>query len=414
MDDKLARVCWKMGQTLLPEHLVAMEDSILANTVQMFRIQGLPSYGISKLVLNEALLGEGIFSVREMTLVMPSGLMLDVPGNTRLSPFNMNLPGTSRVSVYLHILNEIPASDSNRTGWDNDSDIKIRKVFHRMAISSEQDYPDAVETIKAAEFKKSPNGVWKISDEYIPPLLQTGTTPFLLKEINDLSDALALFQYNLYMDAVSYLSGDSLTSVKQCLKSVFRTQRLLANLTSSVHLHPFFLYDELLTLYTEVCFYRNTTPENVTAAYQHDNLASINTIIDLINRQMNLVKSLPPYLPFELSDNIYKVNLPEEIRQASSVYLLAQKDLVISKLSIADLKLASLSRLPVVHRMALQGIPFKRVEHPSFQHSFGAEIEFYLIREGEEWDHALNEMNVAFYNRQDLKDTVFYIFWRVE
>ena len=64
MDDKLARVCWKMGQTLLPEHLTAMEDSLLANTVQRFRMQGLPAYGVGKLVLNETLLGEGIFSVQ--------------------------------------------------------------------------------------------------------------------------------------------------------------------------------------------------------------------------------------------------------------------------------------------------------------------------------------------------------------
>ena len=414
MDDKLARVCWKMGQTLLPEHLLALEDSLLANTVLRFRMQGLPSYGIGKLILNESLLGEGIFSVQEMTLVMSSGLLLSVPGNARLSPFNLNLPGTTKVSVYLHILNEIPAADSSPGGWEDDAEVRIPRVIHRMALSSEQDYPNVIETLKLAEFKKSPQGAWQISRDYIPPLLQLGTSPFLRSEIDALSEALALFQYNLYMDAVSYLSGDSLSSVKQCLKSVFKAQRLLANLVSQVHLHPFFLCEELLTLYTEVCFYRNTTPENITSAYNHDQLAFLNTLIDLINKQMQLVRSLPPYLPFELGDNIYQVKLPDEIRQATNVYLLAQKDRIITQLSIGDLKLASFSRLPVVHKMALQGVPFKRVEHPSFQHSFGAEIEFYLIKEGEEWDHALNEMTVAFYNRPDLKDTAFYIFWRIE
>ncbi|MCX5847182.1 MAG: type VI secretion system baseplate subunit TssK [Deltaproteobacteria bacterium] len=414
MDDKLARVCWKMGQTLLPEHLLALEDSLLANTVLRYRMQGLPSYGIGKLILNESLLGEGIFSVQEMTLVMSSGLLLSVPANAKLSPFNLNLPGTTKVSVYLHILNEIPAADSSPGGWEDDAEVRIPRVIHRMALSSEQDYPNVIETLKLAEFKKSPQGAWQISRDYIPPLLQLGTSPFLRSEIDALSEALALFQYNLYMDAVSYLSGDSLSSVKQCLKSVFRAQRLLANLVSQVHLHPFFLCEELLTLYTEVCFYRNTTPENITSAYNHDQLAFLNTIIDLINKQMQLVRSLPPYLPFELGDNIYQVKLPAEIRQATNVYLLAQKDRIITQLSIGDMKLASFSRLPVVHKMALQGIPFKRVEHPSFQHSFGAEIEFYLIKEGEEWDHALNEMTVAFYNRPDLKDTAFYIFWRIE
>ncbi|SEM09362.1 type VI secretion system protein ImpJ [Syntrophus gentianae] len=414
MDDKLARVSWKMGQTLLPEHLTAMEDFLLADTVLRFRVQGLPAYGIGKLILNETLLSEGIFSVQEMTLVLSSGLLLSVPGNVRLSPFNLNLPGTIKVAVYLHLLEESPAADSSPEGWGDEVEEKIPRLMHRMALSSEQDYANAIETLKLAEFQKSPQGVWQISRDYVPPLLQMGTSPFLRSEIDALAEALALFQYNLYMDAVSYLSGDSLSSVKQCLKSVFRTQRLLANLVSQVHLHPFYLCEELLTLYTEVCFYRNTTPENITSAYNHDQLAFLHTLIDLISKQMQMVRSLPPYLPFELSDNIYRVKLPDEIRQATNVYLLAQKDRVISRLSLEDVKLASLSRLPVVHKMALQGVPFKRVEHPSFQHAFGAEVEFYLIKEGEEWDHALTEMMVAFYNRPELKDTAFYIFWRIE
>lgn len=414
MNDKLARVCWKMGQTLLPEHLLAQEDSLLANAVLRFRMQGLPSYGLGKLIVNETLLGEGILSIQEMTLVMASGLLLNVPGNAVVSPFNLNLPGTIQVSVYLHILNDMPTADSSAGGWGEDAEVRIPRVIHRMALSSEQDYPKALETLKLAEFKKSPQGTWQVSQEYIPPLLQVGTSPFFRKEIDALVEALALFQYNLYMDAVSYLSGDSLSSVKQCLKSVYRSQRLLANLVSQVHLHPFYLYEDLYTLYTEVCFYRNTTPENITSAYNHNQLASLNTIIDLLHKQMQLVRTLPPYLPFELVDNIYQVKLPDEIRQATNVYLLAQKDRIITQLSLDELKLAGFSRLPVVHKMALQGIPFKKVEHPSFQHSFGAEVEFYQLREGEEWDHALNETTVAFYNRPELRGTTFYLFWRIE
>ena len=413
MNDKLARVCWKMGQTLLPEHLLAQEDSLLANMVVRLRTQGLPSYGIGKLIPNETLLVEGVFSIQEMTLVMASGLLLQIPGNAAVSPFNLNLPGTAGVSLYLHILNEIP-TDNGGSGWEEDAESRIPRVMHRLALSSEQDYPEAMETLKLAEFSKNPQGAWQISRDYIPPLMQVGTSPFLRKDMEALAEALSLFQYNLYMDAVSYLSGDSLSSVKQCLKSVYRTQRLLANLASQVHLHPFYLYEDLSTLYTEVCFYRNTTPENITAPYNHDQLALINNIFDLLNKQMQLVRSLPPYLPFELRDNIYQLRLPDEIRQATNVYMLAQKDKVISQLSLGDLKLAALSRLPVVHKMALQGIPFKKVDHPSFQHSFGAEVEFYLLKEGEEWDHALNEMTVAFYNRPDLKEATFYIFWRIE
>jgi type VI secretion system protein ImpJ len=413
MDDKLARVRWEMGQTLLPEHLLAQEESILADTVLRFRMQGLPSYGIGKLKLNETLLNEGIFSIQEMTMVMGSGLLLDFPGNAKVSPFNLNIPGMVSVSVYLHVLKDIPAVDDTREGWEENAEVRISRIVYRLALSSEQSYSGAMETLRLAEFKKNLEGVWQISRDFIPPLLQLGASPFLKKDMDELSEVLELFQYNLSLDAASYLSGESLVSVKQCLKSVFKTQRLLANLGSQIHLHPYFLYEELKTLFTEVCLYRNATPQDIAAPYDHDQLASLKDMISLLNKQMQIVRSRPPYLPFKLSDNIYQVKLPDEIRKATDVYFLVQKSQVMVSLSIDALKVAGQARLPFVYKMALQGIPLKKVVRPPFQHSFGAEVEFYLIREGEEWDHALNEMTLAFYDRPDLKDTDFYIYWRM-
>ena len=413
MDDKLARVRWEMGQTLLPEHLLAQEESILADTVLRFRMQGLPSYGIGKLKLNETLLCEGIFSIQEMTLVMGSGLLLDFPGNAKVSPFNLNEPGMVSVSVYLHVLKDTPSVDDTREGWEEDAEVRISRIIYRLALSLEQNYSGAMETLKLAEFKKSLEGVWQISRDFIPPLLQLGNSPFLKKDMDELSEVLELFQYNLSLDAAGYLSGESLVSVKQCLTSVFKTQRLLANLSSQIHMHPYFFYEELKILHTEVSLYRNADPQNITEPYDHNQLASLKDMTNLLNSQMKLVRSPLPYLPFKLGDNIYQVKLPEEIRQATDVYFLVQKSQVIASLSINNLKVAGLSRLPFVHKMALQGIPFKKVVRPPFQHSFGAEVEFYLIRVGEEWDHALNEMTVAFYERPELKDTDFYIYWRM-
>ncbi len=413
MDDTLAGVRWEMGQTLLPEHLRAQADSLLANTVLRFRMQGLPSHGIGRLKLNETLLDEGILSIQEMNLVMGSGLLLDLPGNAELSPFNLNVPGTTTVSVYLHVLKDIPPVDQTSKGWQEETEVQIPKVVYRLVLSSEQGYPDAVESLKLAEFLKRPEATWQLSPDFIPPLLHVGRSPFLKKHLGELTEALELFQYNLSMDAASALSGDSLFSVKQCLKSVYSARRFLANLTSQVHLHPYFLYEMLFSLYVEVCFYRNATPEDFLVSYDHGQLASLKNLMEILNKQMHLVRSRPPYVPFELRDNIYRLKLPEDIRQAAYVYFLVQKDQVMTTLSMENLKLAGLSRLSLIHKMALQGIPLKKVERPPFQHSFGAEVEFYLIKEGEEWDHALNEMRVAFYERPDLKNSNFHLYWRM-
>ena len=47
--EALAPVKWEMGQPLLPQHLHAQEESLLADTSLRFQMSGLPSFGICRL-----------------------------------------------------------------------------------------------------------------------------------------------------------------------------------------------------------------------------------------------------------------------------------------------------------------------------------------------------------------------------
>jgi len=402
-----------MGQALLPEHFIAQEEALLADSILRFQTKGLPVYGISDLKWNETLLEEGVLSIQTMTVCMPSGLLLALPGNMVLSPFNLNIPGTVNVAVYCHVLNETLSDENSDQEWEGLEEDNISRVIYQVDLSAEANHPDVLMTLKLAEFAKDPEGLWQVSSGYIPPLVQTGTSPFLKKELDDISQVLELFQYNLTLDAASYLSGESLFSVKQCLKSVYRTQRFLANLDAQIHVHPYYLYETLQNLYTEVCFYKNTVPEKITAPYNHDNLAtSFNRIIKPLKEQMQATKTRSPYLPFSFKDNVYNIKLPKEIREAKQVYFLVQKSHVNLKFPAENLKLASFSRLSLAHKMALQGVPVRKTDRPSFQHAFGPEVDFYLIIEGEEWDYALQELSLAFYHHAQFKEMEFYLYWR--
>ncbi|WP_300671468.1 type VI secretion system baseplate subunit TssK [Desulfoluna sp.] len=413
MNEKLARVSWEMGQALLPEHLVALEESILADIILRFRLLGLPWYGVGELKFNGSLLSEGVLSIEAMTLVTANGLLINVPGNAGASQVNLNLTGMTTVSVYLHVLRRGVAETDATNGWGGKEGDGVKRTRYRLELTAEQEYPEALDTVKLAEMKKSPEGFWTLSSGYIPPLLQVGASPFLTEEMTALSEALELFRYNLTMDSSSYVSGDSLFSVKQCLKSVFRAQRMLENYKTGITLHPFYLYDEVQTLYADVCFYRNTTPQNITQPYRHDQPVLLKEAVERLKNQMHLVRSRPPYVTFTLQDNLYEVGLPDEVRQATDVYFLVQRAQLTDTLSLDNLKLAGVTRLPFVHKMALHGIPLKKVERPPFQHTFGSEVEFYQIKESEEWDHALNEMSVAFFSRPDLAEADFYVYWRM-
>ncbi len=413
MIENLARVRWEMGQTLLPAHFSVQEEAMLADSAMRFKMRGLPAYGISGLVWNHTLLPEGVFSIQSLSMIMPSGLLINVPGNAKTSPFNLNVPGSVVVSVYCHVIkNDFNESALNET-WDSEDSEDVLRKYYNLVISADQTTGGALETLKIAEFKKEPDGQWILNKSYIPPLVQVGLSPFLIDRLEELNQTLELFHYNLAMDASGYLSGENLLSVKQCMKSSLKIQRFIANLKDQIHCHPYFVYEALNEFYTEVCYYRKVMPENVTLPYQHDRLGKcFNRIIDPLMQQMQQMDEKSPYLPFQFKDGIFSIDLPREIRQASDVYFLVQKGHVTDKIDLGNLKLGSFSRIALIHKMALPGVPLKKTEKPPFQHSFGSEVDFFRIIEGEEWDHALRTLSLSFYNQEMFSGVEFFLYWR--
>ena len=413
MKENLARIKWEMGQTLLPAHFNAQEEALLADSAMRFKMQGLPSYGISELQWNNTLLQEGVFSIHSLTMIMPSGLLIGLPGNAQTSPFNLNIPGNVTVPVYCHVIEKNSTDNDINNTWDTEEETDILRKYYQLVISADQTTPGALETLKIAEFKKQPDGKWMMSGQYIPPMIQVGLSPFLIDRLEELNQALELFHYNLALDASGYLSGENLTSVRQCMKNSLKMQRFIANIKEQIHCHPYFVYEALNEFYTEVCYYRKAMPENVTAPYKQEGLyACFSRIIDPLIKQMQIMEEKSPYLPFGFKDGIFSINLPGEIRQASDIYFLVQKGHVTDRLDLSNLKLGSFSRIALIHKMALPGVPLKKTEKPPFQHSFGSEVEFFKIIEGEEWDHALRTLSLSFYNQETFTGVEFFLYWR--
>jgi type VI secretion system protein ImpJ len=285
----------------------------------------------------------------------------------------------------------------------------------QLILSSEQTHREAVETIKIAEFTKRPDGSWEPSAAYIPSLLQVGGSPFLRPELEELNQMLDPFQNKLAQEiAVSYLSGDSMFSAKECMKRTLHMKRFAANLLAQVHMHPYFVYEELKRFYTEVCFYQDTMPEFVTDTYDHDRLGEcFQRILEPLRQQLQTTHRKSPYIPFELKEGVHGVSLPFDLREAKEVYFLVQKSHVNMKAMLEGFKMASVPRLPIVHKLALQGIPLKRIDRPPFQHRFGPEVDFYLIIEGDEWDQALRDLSLSFYDSAQFQGLRFYLYWRM-
>jgi type VI secretion system protein ImpJ len=412
MSEKLARVDWQMGQTLLPEHFTALEDALLEDAAHRFGMLALPHYGVGKLRLNDSLLAEGIVSLTALTVVLPSGQVLETGSNSIAGTFNLNVPGTTKVAVYLHLTHERGASEDRRKGAQ---DAGVDRVIHKLELSAEQTHKSASQTFKLAEFGKSIEGLWSVSEDFVPPLIQMGTSPFLGPLVERIQKTLEIFHHKLQEEiAASYLGGEGLVMAKSALRAYYTLERFIANLKAGFRYHPYHLYEALKGFYIDLCLYKNVTPESAASVYRHDDIAgSMRLIAKPIIDQIQETKQKTPYLPFERANGLFILeNLPREARQAKEVYFLIQKPKVSEVISLEGLKLASRARLPVVHQLALGGIPLDKLDRPPFQHGFGSEVEFFLCRHGEEWDYALREGNLACYESDDLAEVKAFLFWR--
>ncbi|MDY0162847.1 type VI secretion system baseplate subunit TssK [Desulfobotulus sp.] len=408
--DKLARIRWEMGQTLLPEHLMAQEDSLAAECDARFRTLGLPFHGLARLQISSSLLREGVLTVQQLSAVMPSGLFLGIPGNARIESLNMNTFGKTRLPLYLHLVSGM--DDRPEGGGDGEENIPRR--VHRLALSPDQARTGAQETMRFGIFQKSPEGNWSLAAEGIPPLLQLGSSPFFRQETADLMQLLEVFEHKVSQDiAASYLSGDSMFSARECLKSALRTHRFLVNLSGQIRPHPYFLYEVLKDFLTDVAFYRNLAPEHVLEPYDHEDLATcFRKILMPLHEHIRYFQRSSPYLPLTCRDGLWQLVFPEEVRKAKEVYLLVQKARVQDRVVLENLKMTARSRLSLIHRLALQGIPFTRMERPPFQHMFGPEVDFYRLHSGDEWDQALKELSLVFYDGPALQGVQFFLYWR--
>jgi len=404
-----------MGQALLPGHLRALEESMLAESALRFSLQEAPGYGLYKLRWNENLLTEGVLALEAMTLVLSSGLLLELRGNAQVTSLNLNIPGTTLLPVYLHV--RCLPENINERGTDRQI-IKRDNVscwLWSLELSTEQENPDTLESFRLAEFEKQPDGLWRISSRYIPPLLCIGpSVPFLKDELTVLSHKLESYHYQLTQEiAAIYLSGADLVNARQCLKNVIKMQRFLGNLFIQISPHPYTVYEQLKHFYVDLCFYHNNSPQFATAPYRHEQLVDVfRETLEPLNDELRLSQMRSPYLPFTVSGGIVRAHLPELIREAKEIYLLVQKGGVTKAVSLDNVKIAAVTRIPIVHKFYLQGISFKCIDRPPFQHSFGPEVDIYQLSVGEEWDRALDELELGFYAEPKFTEEKFFLYWR--
>lgn len=402
------RVNWYEGQTLLPEHMRAQEESILSESRALTGLWGLPDYGVARLALRDERLITRL-GVSELSVVFENGQLCTKGGNAILEDLDLeDIPGTECM-VYVHLLEK-------RSVLESAGEMK-RDRFH-LELSTESSGGSSASVMPLLRLEKNDVGEWHLSPGFSPPLLVLNESPFLRPELHRLESLLVEFEDELKHHSSGELMRESNRfSARRTRVEGWRLIALLANARGHVRVHPCQLVEALRSFYLEACASENIHPGSYgTTPYRHNDIAAlVGGYIDALHPRLAALRQLTTYNHFKEWQGMFlNEPLPPDLAKAKEVYLLIQRPDLHTQVSIDEVKLSHREQLPEVHRRSLSGITFTPVDRTAFQHPFEPEVDFYRIEQDEDWKMALRANSVALYITPALLSSQPSLYWRGE
>jgi type VI secretion system protein ImpJ len=422
---RLALHRWEMGEVLYPAQLRAQEQALLEHVGLRAQLAGLPSHGVAQLRWNEAQLARGDLSISMLTVVLPSGLLIDYPGNAALTPRKLSVPAKAAgsVPIYLHVRSERRPDDARDLLPYKDDAREIRRTIYQIEITAEPRSENVQEWMKLAELSCHA-GAWALAP-YVPPLLRLGhgTTPFLRDALARVATAIDGFESELVRRAADSVVGAAqLSEVRRVLAAIYRARAVLADhgyagATQTVALHPYHLFAALRDFYVEAVVPQGKALDAWPLRYQHDDLRGcFEQLARGLDRGLTVPTVASPRLTFHRQgDRFVAEPFPGELCSASQVFLLlerAPQAPVLDEAEPLDIKLASPRRAWEVYKRALEGVPLDPRPALSFDQTFGDRARvFALDTKHREWQDAVEESALCFTAR-GLKDFSASLFWQ--
>jgi type VI secretion system protein ImpJ len=213
----------------------------------------------------------------------------------------------------------------------------------------------------------------------------------------------------------NYLAAENQASAKAALRGLYEFNGLVADIDGGVHHHPYELYRALRSLSIDVCVFRGIHPAESERPYSHEDLAvCFDAVLSSLEEQVQISGQRIPYVEFKRREGMLVCELTGEARRAKDFFLLVQKPQVATKADLSRIKLASESRIHTVYERALRGIPIQRLDNPPFFRGISANVEFFAITAGQEWDYAIREGLVVLFDGPHLEGLRLYVYWRAE
>ncbi|HJT51417.1 MAG TPA: type VI secretion system baseplate subunit TssK [Nitrosospira sp.] len=409
------KVIWSEGLFLQPQHF-QQHDRYLERLVEG-RTNPLLGYGwgFTNIELNQSVLALGKVQVTSARGIFPDGTPFDFPYEDTPPPALDINPDTKNERIVLALpmrrpgmeetgpadvpdralarfsVAEQEVRDSNADS-NNSAFLQVGQL--RLRLMRQKEVTDAYTALGVIQVtERRADNLIVLKKDFIPPVLHTGSSPFLNSFISELHGLLQ-HRGEALAARVAQPGRGGVGEVADflMLQTINRYQPLIAHFSTHLLLHPERLFSTCLSLAGDLATFAsgNRRPPAY-PVYQHDALADcfIPLISDL-RRSLSIVLEQNA-IPIELQDRKYGVRvavIPDlELLRNAQFILAVSTQLPAEVLRTrfpAQVKIGSVERIRDLVNLALPGIPINSLPVAPRQIPFHAGFSYFELEHGGE------------------------------
>ena len=429
---QLQPVIWSKGTFLNPQHLQT-QDRFLESMLE-FRMDALNfrPWGFRELRVDQEALAAGNFAVSAASGILPDGLAFDIPDSDPAPPPRPLAPAFDAdhdtCEVYLAIPNlrdrglNVSMADRNantryvaevilvrdENSGLSEKPLQIARKGFRFLVEGEPRQGYSV--LRVASIKRTPSGAFQAENNFVPPLLDIGTSDYLVAILRRLVEILTAKSATLggmrrqkNQSLADFTASDianfwllfTVNSYFPLLRHLFETRKG----------HPEGLFTVMAALAgTLTTFSQKYQPRDL-PGYDHEELSACFTNLDEKLRELleTVVPSNFVSLPLKLvQPSIYATAIADDKYLKNTKMYLAinaeMKEPDLIKLAPRLVKVGSANQIETFIRQALPGVRIAHLASPPGAIPIKMNYQYFSLNQaGDEWDAVGRSRNLAAY-----------------
>jgi type VI secretion system protein ImpJ len=427
------RIIWSEGMFMSPHHMQQLD--LYHESLVETRLGSVCLYpwGVASMQFDMEALRAGQVSLLEFFGILPDGLSVAFEAGQEESPAARPVEGHFRptqqlLEVYLGIPKERSDVESygaagklgasprfsprSRPVGDlhaSTSVIHVSFAQRNMKLLFGDEPRDDFDSLKIAELARDKSGSLVLVDNYVPPCLRIGASPFIMNELRSLLRLIVSKQRQIatrrrHRDESSLEFTASDVTLFLELHALNGIIPFLSHVIEAGNMRPHELYLMLSRLGGQLCTFSAEADPSVMPPFQFTNLRA--TFEELFRRLMELMRSVALEqcitVPLERgADGLYRAKLEDERIDRCSQFLLMVRSELPEQVIVDQLpklsKLGSWSEIQGLVQATSQGIPLQVTYRPPPEVPIRPGASYFALTQDGGWRNVLREHAVALY-----------------